>query len=89
MQHLGPIRALRGLLPRAAFDRQVRHVVYDHLIGGQPNAELQAAMATGDMRALLDAAPDHDGPYCPRCARTYVTGAGVCTTCEIELVAGA
>ena len=86
-QHLGPIRALRELLPRTEFDRQLRHVVYDHLINGQPNAELQAALATDDMHALLDAAPEHDGPFCPRCGRTYVPGAGVCTTCEIGLVA--
>jgi hypothetical protein len=89
MQRLGPIRALRGLLPRAEFDRQFRHVVYDYLISGQPNAELQTALAIDDMRALLSTSPEHDGPYCPRCGRTYVPAAGVCTTCEIGLVAGA
>jgi hypothetical protein len=85
---LGPLQAARTLLPQPVFEQRIRTLAFDRIADGVKHAELDAILTVAQLRAIVHAVPEHEGPYCQRCGATYVIGTASCSSCEITLVGG-
>jgi hypothetical protein len=85
LQALGPMRVARVLMSQTGFEKRIRTLAFDRVSHGTKHAELDAFLTTADAARIIKTAPEHEGPYCARCAATYVHGTTRCVNCSITL----
>jgi hypothetical protein len=88
LNHRPPLAVMRYLTNTSEFADWVRPRAYDLRRGGAVDPELAAALAVEDLDAVLALPPRSAATgeqYCPRCATTYQSWAGACTSCAVPL----
>jgi hypothetical protein len=84
LRDVPPSVASAALLPRDAFLRWVRPIVYDARNGREVDRGLLDGLNLNELGAALTS-QNGEGMWCPRCGATFVQGES-CSECDIHLV---